>query len=131
MPFVRKSSADIDTAALAADLARARARTEEEIEAEAIEDGGALTDEELARMVLVPAATKPGAIRALRDRLGMTQSEFAIRFGFPIEVLEEYEAGRRIPFGTDRILLRLLDVDADAVLHMLDPAHTRTKQSAA
>ena len=93
MSFVRRSSGEIDTETLAAELARARARTEEEIEADAIEDGGALTDEELARMILVPAATKPEAIRAVRDRLGMTQSEFAIRFGFAIEALEEYRGG--------------------------------------
>lgn len=129
MPIVRRSSSEIDRDKLLRELAKVRVRSEEEIEAEAIEDGGALTDEELARMILVPAAIKPEAIRALRDRLGMTQPEFAVRFGFPIEALQEYEAGRRIPFGTDRILLRLLEVDADAVLHMLDPA--RTKQSTA
>ena len=121
MPIVRRSSSEIDRDKLLRELVKARVRSEEEIEAEAIEDGGALTDEELARMILVPAAIKPEAIRALRDRLGMTQPKFAVRFGFPIEALQEYEDDRFIPFGTDRILLRLLEVDADAVLHMLDP----------
>ncbi len=131
MPMVRRSSADIDREALLADLAKARARTEEEIEADAIEDGGALTDEHLARAILVHPPTRPEAVRAARARLGMTQAEFAHRFGFSIDTLQQYEDGSLIPSGPARTLLRLIEVDPDAVMRLLDPRHTRRSESAA
>jgi hypothetical protein len=48
MPIVRRTPAEIDKAKLLAELAARPQPREEEIEAQATEDGDALTDEELA-----------------------------------------------------------------------------------
>jgi hypothetical protein len=49
MPIVRRTPADIDKARLLAELARRPPPTDEEIEAQAVEDGDAWTDQELAQ----------------------------------------------------------------------------------
>jgi hypothetical protein len=48
MPIVRRTRAEIDKAKLLAELAARPQPSEEEIEAQATEDGDAWTDEELA-----------------------------------------------------------------------------------
>jgi hypothetical protein len=48
MPIVRRTPADIEKARLLAKLAMQPRPSEEEIEAQAVEDGDAWTDEELA-----------------------------------------------------------------------------------
>ena len=50
MPIVRRARTDIDKAKLLAELATRPRPTEEEIEAQASEDGDAWTDEELANV---------------------------------------------------------------------------------
>ncbi len=90
-----------------------------------------MTDEQLARAILVHPPTKPEVIRAVRGQLGMTQPEFAHRFGFSVDTLQQYEDGSLTPSGPDRTLLRLLEVDPDAVMRLLDPRHARRTESAA
>ena len=55
---------------------------------------------------------KPGAyrvhvpalidVRAIRTKLGMTQEEFAGRFGFSVNTLRHWEQGKRQPEGPTR-----------------------------
>lgn len=47
-------------------------------------------------------------VRAARDRLGMTQAEFASRIGTPVATLRDWEQGRFTPPGAALALLRLL-----------------------
>ena len=47
-------------------------------------------------------------MRALRARLNLSQSEFAQRFGFTIDTLQQYEQGRRVPSGPASTLLRAI-----------------------
>jgi len=70
MPIVRRTRAEIDKAKLLAELAGRPQPTEEEIEAQAIEDGGAWTDEELAGAEPIYPPPSPDQVRALRARLG-------------------------------------------------------------
>ena len=42
-------------------------------------------------------------VRAIRAKLGMTQEEFATRFGFSVGALSQWEQGRRRPEGSTRI----------------------------
>jgi hypothetical protein len=70
--IVRCTRADIDKAKLLAELATRRRPSEEEIEAQAIEDGDAWTDEELADAETVYPPPSPDQVRALRARLGLT-----------------------------------------------------------
>jgi putative transcriptional regulator len=125
MPFVRVSAADIDRKQLLADLAAVRQRTEAEIEAEAAEDGDAWTDEELANAVPVYPPPKPDEIRALRTRIGLSQSQFALMFGFNVDTWQQYEQGRRVPSGPASTLLRVIAKEPEAVLRALDPRRAR------
>ena len=54
-------------------------------------------------------------IKAIRGRLGMTQQEFAARFDFNINTLRHWEQGRRVPDGTARAYLRVIDREPEAV----------------
>ncbi len=54
-------------------------------------------------------------IKAIRGRLGMTQKEFANRFDFNINTLRHWEQGRRVPDGTARAYLRVIDREPAAV----------------
>ena len=54
-------------------------------------------------------------IKAIRGRLDMTQKEFADRFDFNINTLRHWEQGRRVPDGTARAYLRVIDREPEAV----------------
>ena len=48
-------------------------------------------------------------VRAIRTRLGMTQEEFAARFGFSVNTLRHWEQGKRQPEGPARAYLIVID----------------------
>jgi putative transcriptional regulator len=54
-------------------------------------------------------------VRAIRNRLGFTQQEFAARFGFSINTLRHWEQGRRVPEGPTRAYLMVIDREPEAV----------------
>lgn len=128
MPIVTKSAADIDRVKLAAGLAARRPVTEAEIEAQIAEDGDPWTDEDFATAVVVYPPPKPGQIRALRDRLGLSQARFARGFGFSIDTIQQYEQGRRVPSGPAATLLRVIAADPEAVIRALEPRRVRETQ---
>jgi putative transcriptional regulator len=119
MPIVRRTRADIDKAKMLAELASRPLPSEEEIEAQAAEDGDAWTEEELAETEPVHTPPSPEQIRALRGKLGLTQAQFARRFGFTIDTVQQYEQGRRRPSGPASTLLRVIEADPEAVVRAL------------
>jgi len=54
-------------------------------------------------------------VRAVRRRLGLSQSEFAARFGFQPATLRNWEQGRTRPDGPARVLLAVIARHPDAV----------------
>jgi putative transcriptional regulator len=58
-------------------------------------------------------------VRAIRERLSMTQKEFAVRYGFPLDTVQNWEQGRRKPEGAARVLLRLIETDPESVEKVL------------
>lgn len=52
---------------------------------------------------------------ALRQRMGMTQEQFAARFGFSVATLRHWERGDRSPHGASLVLLNVIDRAPDAV----------------
>lgn len=54
-------------------------------------------------------------VRAIRDRLGLTQQQFALRFGFSVNTLRHWEQGRRVPEGPTRAYLLVIDREPKAV----------------
>jgi len=117
MPIVRRTRADIDEAKLLAELAMRP--TEQEIEAQAAEDGDAWTDKQLADAEPVSTPPSPDQVRALRTKLGLTQAQFARRFGFTLDTVQQYEQGRRHPSGPASTLLRVIEADPEAVVRAL------------
>jgi len=54
-------------------------------------------------------------VKAIRKQLKMTQREFAFRFGFNVDTLQNWEQGRRFPEGAARVLLKVIERCPDAV----------------
>jgi putative transcriptional regulator len=48
-------------------------------------------------------------VRAIRRKLGMTQGEFAGRFGFSVNTLRHWEQSKRRPEGPARAYLLVID----------------------
>jgi putative transcriptional regulator len=61
-------------------------------------------------------------VKAIRNRLGMTQSRFSNTFGFSLDAIKHWEGGRRIPEAPARTLLAVIDKNPAAVLSALNPA---------
>ncbi len=66
--------------------------------------------------VHIPA---PVDVKAIREKTGLTQVEFAARFGFSLGTLRHWERGDRQPRGPALILLHVVDKEPRAVLRAL------------
>lgn len=58
-------------------------------------------------------------IRAIRKKFGLTQEEFAARFGFNVARLRDWEQGRSQPDGALRAYLMVIHRRPDAVQEAL------------
>lgn len=58
-------------------------------------------------------------VAAIRTRLGLSQGEFAARFGFKLDALQNWEQGRRRPDPAVRAFLRVIEREPEAVLRAL------------
>ena len=54
-------------------------------------------------------------VSALRLRMGMTQEQFAARFGFSVATLRHWERGDRTPQGAALVLLNVIKRAPDVV----------------
>jgi len=54
-------------------------------------------------------------VRAIRNKLGMSQKEFATCFGLKLESLRNWEQGTRVPETAARVLFTIIDREPDAV----------------
>ena len=120
MTIVRRTRSEIDLSKL--DLAILDRVTDAEIDAQIADDldtAPVFTPEELARARRVTPVLDPQDIKALRARLGLTQEQFARRFGFSVETIRNYEQGHRQPTGPARVLLRVIASEPDAVTRAL------------
>lgn len=52
-------------------------------------------------------------IRKLRNRLGMSQQEFAAVFGIPANSIRQYEIGRYMPPPAVRAYLKVIDAEPE------------------
>jgi putative transcriptional regulator len=97
------------------DWARLDAMTHEQVVATALSDPDAqpLTPEQLARMRRV------SRVKVLRQRLGMTQAEFAEAFHLPITTLRDWEQHRSTPDAPARALLLAIERDPEAMRRLL------------
>ena len=54
---------------------------------------------------------KPVDVKRLRERLGMTQEEFALRFGLELDAVRNWEYGRREPDRAAKSYLAVIERD--------------------
>src|SRR5438105_1888096 len=97
------------------DWARINAMTEAEVMAAALSDPNAqpLTPEQLAKMRRV------SRVKLLRQRLGMTQPEFAEAFHLPITTLRDWEQLRSTPDAPARALLLAIERNPKVMRRLL------------
>ncbi len=60
-------------------------------------------------------AVEVSAATEARNRVGMSQSEFAKLLGVSVRTLQDWEQGRREPSGAAKTLLRIASQNPDAV----------------
>jgi putative transcriptional regulator len=102
------------------DWDRVNAMTGEEVLAAALSDPDAQpippgTDEELAKIGLHRIVNT----KRLRDRLGLTQEEFAARYRIPVGTLRDWEQRRKVPDAPARAYLMVIERDPKAVASIL------------
>ncbi len=61
-------------------------------------------------------------VRAIRQRLGLSQPDFAKRFGFSTSAVREWEQGRRQPEAAARVLLLVIASHPEVVDEVLAAA---------
>src|SRR5262249_24715980 len=66
----------------------------------------------LVREVKVPESVD---VQAVRRKLKLSQREFALRFGFSLPTVRNWEQGHRVPEGPARVLLKIIEKEPDAV----------------
>ena len=77
-------------------------------------DARPATAAQLARARRVPS------VRALRQRLNLTQEEFAARFHLPLGTVRDWEQGAHRPDRAAQVLLTVIARDPDAVARALE-----------
>lgn len=102
----------------ATDWARLGSMTDDEVMAAALSDPDAqpLTSEQLARMRRV------SRVKVLRQRLGMTQMQFAEAFHLPLTTLRDWEQHRSTPDAPARALLLAIERDPEVMRRLLTDA---------
>jgi putative transcriptional regulator len=98
------------------DWQRLDAMTDEEVIGAAAADPDAQpsTPEKLAKMRRV------SRVKALRQRLGMNQAEFAHAFHLPIKILREWERHDSTPDAPARALLLAIERDPETMKRLLE-----------
>ncbi|HET9028635.1 MAG TPA: helix-turn-helix domain-containing protein [Candidatus Aquilonibacter sp.] len=110
MAIVRKRLSELGSAKFPKDF---KMPTEEQIEKWAEEDGAAGFEFSQFRLV------RNVNVRALRERLGLTQQEFARRYRFPLRSVQEWEQGRKRPASGTMTLLLAISRDPKALAKAL------------
>ena len=97
------------------DWARLDAMTEEDIHAAALADpdNPPLTEEQLAQFEGVPN------VKAIREKLHLSQKQFADTFGLSLSVVRDWEQGRFVPDRAARTLLKVIARNPEAVKEAL------------
>ena len=59
-------------------------------------------------------------VQAIRKKTGMSQQRFCATFGISLGTLRHWEQGLRVPRGTARILLKVVDSNPKAVINAVN-----------
>jgi putative transcriptional regulator len=84
-----------------------------------LKDAVAFARGEITLGVRVVNVPNPVDVRALRSKLGLSQSEFAAQYGMSLRTLQEWEQSRTNPDGAVRAYLTVIDRNPQAVIEAL------------
>jgi len=62
-------------------------------------------------------------VRTVRTKMGLSQAQFATKFGFPPATLRNWEQGRSCPDAPTRVLLAVIAIHPEAVEDVLRKAN--------
>jgi DNA-binding transcriptional regulator YiaG len=81
----------------------------------------------LSKLGVVAHAINPPAadVKRIREHFGLSQSEFAIRFGFEIDTVQNWEQGRNRPDQATQLLLKVIEAYPDDVESILTKTDRR------
>src|SRR5437763_16788093 len=71
----------------------------------------------------------PTDVKAIRAKFGMSQDRFAKTFALNLATLRDWEQERRMPHGTARTLLQIIDREPEAVRRALRAKATPLRKS--
>jgi putative transcriptional regulator len=71
---------------------------------------------------IVKVAPETVDVASIRHRLGLSQHDFAHRFGFSVRAVQDWEQHRRMPERSARILLKIIEKRPEAVEEVLESA---------
>jgi putative transcriptional regulator len=93
------------------DWSKFDATTDEDIDRMIVEEPDSAPDMSDANPARARLVVPPGYVdvKAIRAKLGLSQTAFADRYGFRVRTLQEWEQGRRRPEGPARILLKIIE----------------------
>ena len=86
-----------------------------------LREGMAILDGTVAPSRFYPAPVRVD-VRAIRKGLGLSQTAFGRRFGFPPATIREWEQGRRQPEAAARVLLLVIASKPEVVDEVLAAA---------
>ena len=66
-------------------------------------------------------------VTAVREKLGLSQPDFATAFGVSVGTIRNWEQGRRRPEGPARVLLNVIDRKPEAVREALGVGPSRRR----
>jgi len=109
------------------DWAKIDATTEADIARHAREDGTVTPSDRVWKKMVREGRVRVAPpsnvdVRGIRQKLKLSQSDFAARFGFTASAVRQWEQGRRQPHGPARVLLTIIDREPNAVRRALEPA---------
>jgi putative transcriptional regulator len=112
---IRRSQAEISKTRGRVDLKRVRDTTDKDITRWIAEDPDTAPKlPSKVRPCIVYTPPLPN-VRRIREQMGLTQGEFAKRFGLSQRTVEQWEQGRALPDRPARILLAVIERDPRAV----------------
>lgn len=91
------------------------------VELPTVEDAGQLADDLRKAGCASAAVTREAVdVRAVRERLGLTQEQFAWRYGLDVSAIRNWESGRRRPDPAALGYLRVIDQLPEQVSRILE-----------
>lgn len=88
-----------------------------------LEDVAAYSQGDNSRVRVTKIPINNVNVQLIRQKLDLTQQEFADRFQLPLATIRNWEQGRRKPEGAARILLQMIESKPDSVYSFLQERH--------